>query len=94
MRHADPTPMPAVRHARTMAATALLVAALAGCGEAPPPASPPADAAPAEAPAPAGGEHTALRDAMQAPVDRAEDARAATEAAEAERARALEDAGG
>lgn len=92
MRHADPTPMPTLRRARVLAAAALLAATLAACGEAPPP--PPAEAAPAEAPAPAAGEHTALRDAMQAPIDRAEDARAATEAADAERAQALEDAGG
>lgn len=103
MRQTDPTPGAAAPRAparATPALAALLAAALlAGCGAAPAP--PPAEAEAADATnaagtgtPPASGEHTALRDAMQAPVDRAEDARAATEAADAERAQALEDAGG
>lgn len=103
MRQTDPTPGPAAPRApaaaRAIPALAALLAAtlLAGCGA--DPAPPPNDAAAvdttdAAGATPASGEHAALRDAMQAPIDRAEDARAATEAADAERAQALEDAGG
>jgi hypothetical protein len=95
MRHTDPTPGPALAAAPAGLAAVVLAAILAGCGasSAPSPAGAEAEATPA-AESPASDEHTALRDAMQAPIDRAEEARAATEAADAERARALEDAGG
>lgn len=55
--------------------------------ETPEPPEPQAEAAPAE------GQHTELRDAMQAPLDKARAAEEAEESRDAERDQALEDAG-
>lgn len=69
--------------------------ALAACGAAPPPAGD----APAAAGASSDGtgtksEATELRDAMQAPLDKARDAEDAQTARDAEREQALGEAGG
>lgn len=69
--------------------------ALAACGAAPPPAGDEATpTAGADGDAGRGPEATELRDAMQAPLDKARAAEAAQAEREAERKQALEDAGG
>jgi len=66
--------------------------ALAACSD--PPPTPEVDPPEPQVAAPAGGQHTQLREAMQEPIDKAravEDAQAGRDAA---RDQALEDAGG
>ncbi|MBY4598964.1 hypothetical protein K3217_25955 [bacterium BD-1] len=73
------------------ALTAVLCLALCACSDPPPneevPPPEPQAAAPAE-------KNTELRDAMQAPLDKAHAVEAAQEQRDAERDQALEDAGG
>lgn len=73
------------------ALTAALCLALCACSEPPPneeaPPPEPQAAAPAE-------QHTELRDAMQAPLDKARAVEAEQEQHDADRDQALEDAGG
>lgn len=68
-------------------AIVLVVLALSGCNVAPPPPS--QSAAPAKP-----AEDHQLRDAIQAPIDRAESANDPNVKADEERDKALEDAGG
>lgn len=72
---------------------------LAGCNVAPPPvdegeAAAAVDAAADNAKAPPAEEHTQLRDAIQAPIDRAKSVEDVNAEADAERRKAIEDAGG
>lgn len=68
----------------------LACVALAGCNVAPPP-----EPQPAVAEKPAGQrEHRELSDAINQPIDRAKSANEPVEKADAERDKALEDAGG
>lgn len=77
-----------------MKPTVLLLAclALAGCSE--PPPTPEADPPEPQVAAPAGGQHTELRDAMQEPIDKARAVEDAQAERNAERDQALEDAAG